>query len=117
MNLLIKRNLEGFFNLLGIDFNVIDGQMEFNFELFDFFIEIIEEELFFSFAIKYDYKKFINAFSSFAPEKTVGVIAHVFVYEDKLCISYMIDRIDVHFMVKVFNNNVKIIEKVVRSIL
>ncbi|ECU9840110.1 T3SS regulator Mpc, partial [Salmonella enterica] len=32
-----------------------------------------------------------------------------------LCISYMIDSVDVYFMVNVFNNNVKIIEKVVRS--
>ncbi|EBW7591265.1 T3SS regulator Mpc, partial [Salmonella enterica subsp. enterica serovar Enteritidis] len=54
-------------------------------------------------------------FSSFSPEKTVGVIAHIFVYEDRLCISYMIDSVDVYFMVNVFNNNVKIIEKVVRS--
>ncbi|HAF2545260.1 TPA: T3SS regulator Mpc [Salmonella enterica] len=115
MNLLIKRNIEAFLNLLGIQFKTIEKQIELNFESFDFFIEVIDGELFFSFSISYDYKRFINAFSSFSPEKTVGVIAHIFVYEDRLCISYMIDSVDVYFMVNVFNNNVKIIEKVVRS--
>ncbi|EBJ5998034.1 T3SS regulator Mpc, partial [Salmonella enterica] len=68
MNLLIKRNIEAFLNLLGIQFKTIEKQIELNFESFDFFIEVIDEELFFSFSISYDYKRFINAFSSFSPE-------------------------------------------------
>ncbi|EAX3428317.1 T3SS regulator Mpc, partial [Salmonella enterica] len=62
MNLLIKRNIEAFLNLLGIQFKTIEKQIELNFESFDFFIEVIDEELFFSFSISYDYKRFINAF-------------------------------------------------------
>ncbi len=51
MNLLIKRNIESFLNLLGIQFKTIEEQIELNFELFDFFIEVVDEELFFHFLL------------------------------------------------------------------
>ncbi|MCV4322666.1 hypothetical protein, partial [Escherichia coli] len=54
MNLLIKRNVEEFLRLLGNDFYLFDNRVEIDFNGFSFFIEIIDSNVFITFALEYN---------------------------------------------------------------
>lgn len=58
MNLLIKRNVEEFLRLLGSDFYLFDNRVEIDFNGFSFFIEIIDSNVFITFALEYNENAF-----------------------------------------------------------
>ncbi|EJK2766175.1 T3SS regulator Mpc, partial [Escherichia coli] len=72
MNLLIKRNVEEFLRLLGSDFYLFDNRVEIDFNGFSFFIEIIDNNVFVTFALGYNENAFFSFFSALAPERTQG---------------------------------------------
>ncbi|EMG4893706.1 type III secretion system LEE chaperone CesL [Escherichia coli] len=114
MNLLVKRNVEEFLRLLGNDFYLFDNRVEIDFNGFSSFIEIIDNNVFVTFALEYNENAFFSFFSALAPERTQGVIEHIFVYDNKLCLSCLLTNIDVFFLMNTFQQHVQIIERVRR---
>ena len=102
MNLLVKRNVEEFLRLLGNDFYLFDNRVEIDFNGFV------------TFALEYNENAFFSFFSALAPERTQGVIEHIFVYDNKLCLSCLLTNIDVFFLMNTFQQHVQIIERVRR---
>lgn len=70
---------------------------------FLFFIEIIDNNVFVTFALEYNENAFFSFFSALAPERTQGVIEHIFVYDNKLCLSCLLTNIDVFFSNEYFS--------------
>ena len=66
------------------------------------------------FASVYNENAFFSFFSALAPERTQGVIEHIFVYDNKLCLSYLLTNIDVFSLMNTFQQHVQIIERVRR---
>ncbi|EEV9122796.1 type III secretion system, LEE associated protein, partial [Escherichia coli] len=62
----------------------------------------------------YNENAFFSFFNALAPERTQGVIEHIFVYDNKLCLSCLLTNIDVFSLMNTFQQNVQIIERVRR---